>query len=168
MQFTTYAHVPPLHTHTHTPCLKIFFRRDFDIGERETFEAVLDPSRISTETADMMHEQFGDYLDLVEGELSRSLASRSKRFFAALTEQQVLHHQVIIALDDIRNLRAQLAHAQREAADDDLRFLQLLSSRDSAYVHTCPLVCLHAYTLHACMMEGDGRWTFIMHGGPTC
>lgn len=138
----------------------MFFRQDFDIGEREIFEEVLDPAHISTASAAAKHEQFGDYLDVVESDLSRSLSSKSDKFFAALTEQQVcavprflvtrrlsrigeiacceqiLHHQVILALDDIRDLRGQLAHAQREAADDDLRFLKLLSSRD----HACVLI----------------------------
>jgi hypothetical protein len=45
---------------------------------------------------------------------------------------QVLHQQVIMALDDIQDLRGHLANAQREAADDDLLFLKLLSSRDNA------------------------------------
>lgn len=67
----------------------MFFRQDFDIGKPETFEEVLDPTSISMETAGAKHEEFGDYLDVVETELSRSLSSRSDKFFGALTEQQV-------------------------------------------------------------------------------
>eukprot|EP00036_Acanthoecidae_sp_10tr_P022219 CAMPEP_0206328156 /NCGR_PEP_ID=MMETSP0106_2-20121207/22530_1 /ASSEMBLY_ACC=CAM_ASM_000206 /TAXON_ID=81532 /ORGANISM="Acanthoeca-like sp., Strain 10tr" /LENGTH=370 /DNA_ID=CAMNT_0053760819 /DNA_START=1 /DNA_END=1110 /DNA_ORIENTATION=+ len=139
---------------------EVFFRQDFDIGQPETFEQVLDPSSLDAAKAGKMVNRFAEYLDTVENELICTLSSRSDKFFAALTEQQVLHRQVVHALDDVRDVRAQLADAQREAADDDLRFLQLLAARDNAYTLYQRLGTLHTVgqtpaTIQLLMTTGD-------------
>jgi hypothetical protein len=70
------------------------------------------------------------------------------------------HCQVLMALGDIKDLRGLLARAQRESADDDLHFLQLLCARDHAYALHSRLSTLHTVsqtpaTIQLLLQTGD-------------
>jgi vacuolar protein sorting-associated protein 54 len=112
---------------------QVFFREDFDLSKKVTFEEVLQPEGIDVEAAEGTHQELSHYLDTVEMELSQAISDRSDRFFAALSSQQALNTEVLSVLDNIQVMRCHLANTQRDTSDVHLDFLSRLMRRKRGY-----------------------------------
>ncbi|KAI1791647.1 Vps54-domain-containing protein [Ganoderma leucocontextum] len=119
--------LPPLET---VP--SVFFRRDFNLGDPRTFNAVTEQVEGEEETSDptsLSHslpllEKFSHYADTIEQHLIREISVRSTSFFAALANLQDLQTESEQCLDRISHLRGLLKDVDEKGAKRGLEIVR--------------------------------------------
>jgi len=87
----------------------VYFRPEFDIGDADTFQIVLDTVPSAAGSATLLQETLSYYLDLVEVRLVQQVSDRSASFFSAMDILNDVHREITSACEIIAFLRERIA-----------------------------------------------------------